>query len=553
MESGALVEQMQAIIWNATTLDDIAALQHRLDGPFSGNSLEWLQGTRLSNQIEDSDFIWSQISEIDLGLSNSNSMHSTMDRTICHAKGRFRTFSDTNWNVTDSTLVADWTFRLAYFAIHSWHHAPARNEALARKKYEGKRRDSLFRVKPFDFECPNAKFLITNMPRLGLGASVRLGAVGSMITAIATGRITLFLNSINSTKIPSQLSEELWWAGCDRLDMQCAFLPTTPCVVTLEALENSTIAIPQKIVRGVRRAGRIPDGNLDAHRYLFMESHLAPVPDRGVFFKTRSILFKEAKEMVDALRRKTNGTPADMFEVLDKALQKLKEGSPVTSMRADEYTYNNRYSMIHHAALLYILRLQRGMRERVERQEKKIFAESRQFDPARAIGLPIRGSDKCIRESVCLQFDSYINLANEIWIQHFSGHDKGSAVITTEASDVANASRIYAASHIGTGDKFAIVMNHDDVLQNTGRPRLPTYHDRADDVMESTLVAMRLQFQTKFTIGNCCSNFHIMIFDLLQHGCGFSDTQQCLQETANASYHVCCQWSKADECNAAIK
>jgi hypothetical protein len=389
------------------------------------------------------------------------------------------------------------------------------------------------------------------MPRLGMGASFRLGAVGSMIAAIATGRITIFLSNINSTQIPPPLTDELWLASCNRLDMQCAFLPTTPCVITLEDLENRTIILPERIARSVRRLGRIPDAVLDAHRYLFMETRLAPIPNRGILSEAASNLVAEADKMVAALRLKANGLPVDMFAVLDQALLQLKV-STVNSMRTDQYTYYNRNSMIPHAVLLYTLRLERSMQERVLKKSEKILTESVQFDPARAIGMPIRGSDKCSREMKCLSFDTYMNLADEVWLEHFSDHDKGSVIITTEATDVANGSRMYAASHDGVGGKLSIVMNHDDVLQDTGRPRTPKYRVRADDVMESTLIAMRLQFHAKFTIGNCCSNFHLLLFDLLQHGCGLSETQQCLQETANASYHACCQWSKTEECTTPL-
>jgi hypothetical protein len=34
-------------------------------------------------------------------------------------------------------------------------------------------------------------------------------------------------------------------------------------------------------------------------------------------------------------------------------------------------------------------------------------------DPQEAFGLPIRGSDKCGRESTCLKFDKYMQLATE--------------------------------------------------------------------------------------------------------------------------------------------
>jgi hypothetical protein len=65
--------------------------------------------------------------------------------------------------------------------------------------------------------------------------------------------------------------------------------------------------------------------------------------------------------------------------------------------------------------------------------------------------------------------------------------------------------------------------------------------------MESTLVALKLQLHAKHVIGNCCSNFHLLLFDLLRNGCGLAESQQCLQETKNPEYHVCCQWTKSDE------
>lgn len=476
-------------------------------------------------------------------------MRSIMDRTICHENGRFRTLSDTNWNVNDTTLVSDWTFRLTYFAIHSWNHAPARKEALARRKYHGSLHGPPFHVKPFDFECPDSKFLIAGIPPLGMGASLRLGAVNIMMGAIATGRIPLFLNSINSTKVPNQISEVWRLANCDRLDMQCSFLPTTPCVVTLEDLEYNTIALLDNEIGNVQSRGMIANATLQAHRFLFFQPPRNPLDDGALYSRTRSILFTEAEKMVAALRLKVNGLPADMFAVLDKALEQLKE-DPGNSVHNEGFPYFHRYSMIPHAIIMYMLRPLRSIQEQVERQKEKVLKESIQFDPSCAIGLPIRGSDKCEGEAKCLPFGTYMNLANEVWLEYFSGHDKGSVVITTEATDVADASRIYAASPAAIQGTLSIVMNNDDVLQDTGQPGF--YHHKADDVTASTLVALKLQMHTKFTIGHCCSNFHNMLFDLLQHGCGLSDTQQCLQETANASYHACCAWSRPEECNKTI-
>jgi hypothetical protein len=515
--------------------------------PFSSNSLEWLNGHRLSNQVEDPSFVLSQILDLDSALDGEfKSLQAISDRSICHKEGRFRSLSATNWNVTDAKLVDDWTFRLVFLALHAWHHVPAATEAKKRTKYsyQGKSELHPYDIKPFDYECPTAKFLITSMPRMGMGASFRMGAVNAMLMGIAADRITLFLNNIKSNKAPAvQITEDFWLASCDRMDMQCSFLPTSPCVITMEALENETIVIPETLARHMRRRGSIANETMAAHRYLYTDSRLNPVRDKGIHQKVRNTLATQAASIIATLRRKTQGLPEEKFAVLDQALEQLRHLAPHVD-RTEGYTYQNRDSMIHHAALLYLLRMQRGMQERVEGQANKILMQSK-FNPDLAIGLPIRGSDKCFTETTCLPFENYMDLANEVWSEHFAGHDNGSVVITTEATDIANASRSY-----DTAGNLTIVMNRDDILQDTGRPRTPKYRTQADAIMESTLVAIKLQLHTKFTIGNCCSNFHLVLFDLLMEGCGLSETQQCLQETTNPAYHVCCQWTNTEECNS---
>jgi hypothetical protein len=523
------------------TTTDNATTPSLPPGPFQGNSLEWLQGTRLSNQVEDIDFVWSQILNIDTALQGElTSLETLMDRSICLKEGRFRTHSTTNWNVTDTNLINDWTFRLAYLGIHAWHHAPAMREAKLRQQYNyrGKSSEYPHQVKSFDFECASANFLITSMPRVGMGASFRLGAVNAMLMGMATDRITLFLNHVQSKNVPRMLQEDFWLASCKRSDMQCAFLPTSPCVVTLEDLEQETIVIPEVQARQMRRIGVIPNATMASYRYLYTNSRANPAPDRGLHGKVRKILVKQAGDMINALRIKTNGLPKDKFEVLGEALKRLKK---TPAHKRDGKNYQNRNSLIHHAALVYVLRLQRNIQDRVDGQVSKILSKPK-FDPQQAIGLPIRGSDKCLSESTCLSFDTYMKLATEVWSENFGGDNKGSVVITTEAKDIANASRLYSGN-------FSIVMNSDDILQDTGRPRLKQSRSQADAIMESTLVALKLQLHAKFTIGNCCSNFHLLLFDLLRNGCGLGETQQCLQETKNPEYHVCCSWTQSEECD----
>jgi hypothetical protein len=43
---------------------------------------------------------------------------------------------------------------------------------------------------------------------------------------------------------------------------------------------------------------------------------------------------------------------------------------------------------------------------------------------------------------------------------------------------------------------------------------------------------------------NCCSNFHVLLADLLAAGCGAASEHalHCLQEHPDPQYQVCCGW-----------
>lgn len=536
------------VVENTTTATTKATTTTKeIDDPFRFNSKTWLNETKLSNRAEDVDFVWSQILDLndfprDLGFA------SVTERSICHANSTFRKAS-TKWDDSDDKLISEWAFRLVYLAIHSWHHAPAADEARARRDYakkgtannRGMQHDGESPVEPFDFECPNTKFLVTSVLRFGMGATYRLGAVNSLLAGIATNRVTVFLNNIEGG--PGKVSEQQWLASCDRQDMQCSFLPTTPCAVTKEDLVNRTHILSEGFARRVRKRGSIPDKTLDKARYVYLQPNGMPSPDQGLLSLVRTRLAEQARMMVNDWTRQEK-MPQDKIRVLDKALLRLKSEDATPKDDDDAYPYTNRDSMIHHAAVVYLIRLQRDVKEQVDTQVAKVLSTGN-FDASKAIGLPIRGSDKCFSESTCLPFEKYTKLAHEVWSEHFIPEEgkKGSLLITTEASDIANSSRNFQS------EQLSIVMNGDDVLQDTGRPKTARFREQADEIMKSSLVALKLQLHAKHVIGNCCSNFHLLLFDLLRNGCGLVESQQCLQETKNPEYHVCCQWTKSDECD----
>ncbi len=163
-----------------------------------------------------------------------------LERTICHEHGRFRSL---DWNASNDALIRDWELRLIYLALHRHFHEPAWKELKSRTSSNScnsqEHLERNFGVQKYDYECQDAKFLVTSIATLGSGALLRLGAVPNILMGLASDRIPLFLAR---TGVGPQFLREGWTqASCDRRNMQCVFLPVSPCVITNQDLENATV------------------------------------------------------------------------------------------------------------------------------------------------------------------------------------------------------------------------------------------------------------------------------------------------------------------------
>jgi hypothetical protein len=155
-------------------------------------------------------------------------------------------------------------------------------------------------------------------------------------------------------------------------------------------------------------------------------------------------------------------------------------------------------------------------------------------------------------------------------------------IVTTESKQIQHELNEYKVNLLSLQDTyvpdFHFITNPFDVTQDTGYFNAPISSSSfqslnttqennitVDDIMVSTLSSLQLQlYVTKFTIGNCCSNFHLVLKDLLNIGCGVrydninndknmlqakeQHTFQCLQNHPNPKYRICCSWDKSLEC-----
>jgi hypothetical protein len=460
-----------------------------------------------------------------------NMIDDLLGQTLCHEGGTFRSTQLEAWNTSNTAKLHEWEFKLIYLAIHDLHHRPAREEHHKRARCN-------LAFPKHNFQCSESKFLVTNLANLGMGAALRLGAVTHVLTAIATDRVPLFVS--NAPTGPKHLRTPWNLVSCERKDFQCVFLPTTPCTISSRDLENAFV-MNRSDVSALRKEGIIPDSLVD-HRILTVDGLVTAAKGDafGIHERVQQKIYERALTVIEewrGLRRIPEGDIRyEFLQAAAKGIQGKKE-----SVKPLQYSYGHRDNRIAHAILLYFLRPNMNTETAIGHRLRKILI--RPLKPEKTIGMPIRGSDKCRSESTCLDFDQYMQLAKESWETIKTHHDTyGTLILTTEDEEIFRRRLLFNRT---AGFPLDIVVNEEDSLQGSGN--VEKFGLNADDILISSLVAIRMQLHAGHVYGNCCSNFHLMIFDFVQEGCGVKSKVTCLQETEK--YKVCCEWSKGEDCD----
>jgi hypothetical protein len=186
--------------------------------PCTINSEQWLNSTRYGNLHDDPYLSHDLVQHMILNLPNalrvqddddgadnaedSSTMPTVLGQTICHKQSRFlhrrvpppdllsmTTISSNNGNYSNSydpKTVRLWAVKLIYLAIHYHQHRLAVPEAVLR--YKGMSPTNTFatdqcstspqyledtyNVGKFDYECPDAKYLVMPLGGNGLGSNV---------------------------------------------------------------------------------------------------------------------------------------------------------------------------------------------------------------------------------------------------------------------------------------------------------------------------------------------------------------------------------------------
>jgi hypothetical protein len=341
------------------------------------NSRLWIQGPRLGNSLDSSyDDKHSRRMIESLTTLTIGRARNLLQQTMCHAKSNFvsNLIPHESDNDNEAQTIRRWTTRLVYLAMHAHQHAPALSEAKQRSNCLG-----VPTVGQFDYECPNAKFLVVRFFSNGIGANMRLAAVPAFMAGITSGRQVVFVN--NARVGPDFLRRPWKLASCDRHDAQCFFLPATPCVMTDQQLETAHVLSKQQ-VRQFMRTGELLDHEND--RVLITKLSFRPQREPASLRpKMHKRMLAIAKQLV----------AQDNESQLKKILQNAADSILKQDERpANTINYYGANSPLFHGLLLYAMRPNPRAAMSLRVMLEKNLPSS--FTGESSIGLPIRGK-KC--------------------------------------------------------------------------------------------------------------------------------------------------------------
>eukprot|EP00977_Amphora_coffeiformis_P002669 scaffold516_cov175-Amphora_coffeaeformis.AAC.8 len=522
---------------------------------FPFNSKAWLSSEKIRN-VEGANLLDASFK---LLLPPSSIQHgepqfqAALDESLCLQGSQFLTDWKNETYELHAKTVKIWTTRIVYLAITFHQHYQAWEEFNRRRK---KASDASCRaawesldLRPNDYECRNAKFVVIPLSDSGLGANFKLAAMVALKASLATGRVALYINSFNHTSY-RWLRKPWTLASCPRRDFQCFFRPPSPCVLTHDDYQNAYL-MNRTEMRTLFRQGNLP--HLDNERVVVFMPNFRPqrepprMRDRlakiGLFLVQQGLL-PDIAIVKEAIQR--INTPVDERAIAFQGDDELAGG-----------------------LLLYVSRPRPEYLNQLQTIEEALLAKQDNFIPS--IGLPIRGmlcaarftckfmffrsfqlasaiaSDKCEFEAECFSFETYLQATQEWWLQqcpNTTDKAKIRVLVTTESTDVQEQERTWIGRPfpaLWERLDFAIDMNPYDVTQNTGLVRTFVSNDTtADQVMLSALSSLRAQLSHRFVLGNCCSNFHRLMQILVRNGCttDWDSKFVCLQDHPNESFRL---------------
>ena len=405
-------------------------------------------------------------------------------------------------------------YRLAFLALHKNQYGPAKNEALSRKNSNKTTLLQQHNVGPFDYECEHdTKYLLVSLaPSKKQGFAVSANPfINAILAAMASGRVILTYHKETSALF-----------SCERNDWQCAFLPLSPCVITQDDLGNGYHI------------------NKDDFKTLLQNGTLGSLVDNSKVVIADELLM--LTEPTPHIRQK-------FIEIIRKLVRNGRVVNPVNSLNEPWDLSTNELGEVYNiittepwflssVAWAYSLRPNLRLKNQIDRLLSKALPED--FDASRSIGLAVRQSDKCRRESQCMSFDDYMQLVQDFATKRILARKKESTngalegmsydtiILTSEDANIMKSRFEYTNR---SEFPFRFVANDEDVVQGGWGGKVSGEYT-ADDVLVSSFTSVKLQLAAESSIVNGCSSFHRQIMWNLRE-MGFAKTRQWYTETLN--------------------
>jgi hypothetical protein len=541
------------------------------------HSKAWLEGPRIGNAPVDNAeldaFLRSDIPSISHFLP-------ILRQSICNKQSSFLDATADNHRGSHDNL-ASWTHRLIYLSIYYHQHFHAYEEANTRKVAGKECQNELTMegIGNFDYECKNAKFFVVPLSTRGLGSVMRVSAADALLTGLQEDRIVLFMNNISDA--PLYALKRAWdVVSCPRKDMQCIFQPVSPCVLTRKIIQTAYVL-------------RAP-----LHGDLFRLAEERQ-EDRVVILDKKDKLAKEVPQRTKERIMEIANLLINQLDPTDPQIPLLRNATAaigMDDMGPNDFTRS--HSPIHRAAVLYLMRPSNPHAKALQRIADR--RASNDVDYSATVGLPIRGkcfgalacdqglvargtrltfcvivwyttlnrnaaSDKCRFESECLSFEQHMKVVTQIWKRNIFNQTETrtttrpilNVLLTSESQSVFDEQQKFVKNQTlrDTITPFPLrfITNDGDVNHIKKFWHVPVNNSTADQSVVAALSSLQAQLVAKYTVGNCCSNFHNVLFDLLRGGCGFfpddgSGKAECLQNNENPEFQVCCSPKKTSQC-----
>ncbi len=386
------------------------------------NSQQWLNGTRLSN-IDEEDMTDELIQDLILHVSpmdldSKNGSKAILEQSICVEGSGFL-----NWDQKpkirsknpipeEDLVVQQYAIRLMYLALHEHQYGPAREEALLRygKKdgcegegEEGSTYSTMLTdagVGRMDYECPNTKYILTTASDKGFGASIRSTQLEIIQYGLSTGRVALSMNGLKVNKtgydeadVRTYVRNGWKLSSCPRQDMQCMYMPLSPCTLTEEEVRNAKI-LSNEDVRTLRKTGKLPE-QYKNDKVVFISPRFCTRMSRAPHLREQYVnIISSFYEMQDKKKIKK------AWQLDDVMLQKIYDY--IRKKGKKDGNINIEY-IANHATQLFIIRPNMHARKLLNAAEERIFPKD--YDPMTAVGFPIRGE----LSFFSFNFDQYLH------------------------------------------------------------------------------------------------------------------------------------------------